>query len=892
MRTLLGFLFLAQFTFAQYYNITTVAGNGRTQIEGAGGPATNARIISPRAVAIDSAGNVYVTDSYFHQVYKISTTGTLTIFAGVGTLGSNGDGGPATAAQLNAPEGLAFDAAGNLFIADRGNGRIRKVTPTGDISTFATIAGPNNLAFDGTGNLYVSQSGHTVSRVQPSGTATVIAGNGTAGFSGDGGQATAAMLFAPRGVRVDTAGNLFIADSQNNRIRRVTPQGVISTVVGDGIARLAGDGGPAISASISLPSDIAVDSSNTLYVADSSPGYLRVVSAGGTISTLVGGGLSLLDGPANQTGLPGLAGIALDSTNRVVMAVSAVRQVRRFAPNTVSTIAGVLPIATSGNNLPATETALLALRGLTVDATGNLLISDTIDNRVRKVSPAGIITSIAGSGLYGATTSGVPATATAIGNPVGLTYDASGNLYIGAGYGATVYRVSTADIITRIAGGGGGGFSGDNGPAVDARMLAPAGIAVDAAGNLYITDTDNNRIRRVSPAGIITTFAGSGVAGFSGDNGSAAVAQLFQPRDIALDAAGNLYVADTGNFRIRKVTPGGTITTIAGNGASTFAGDGGPATDAQIVANAIALDKQGNLFVAGSARVRKVNLATGIISTAAGNGTLGFSGDGALSTNAAINGIVAMAADADGSVYLSDNGNLRVRKLTPAQIVAEGVANGGTLRAGAVAPGEIISIFGFDLGPASPRGLQLDSSGKVATQVGGTQVLFDGVPGPLTYVSSGQVNVIVPYGVAGASTTRVQVMYQGKATNTITLPVTASSPGIFAITNQDGQLNTPSNGAAAGSVLILYATGEGQTSPPGADGAVSNGPTYPKPVLPVTVTIGNQAGIVQYAGAAPGFVSGVLQVNVQLPTGLRGTQALQLRIGTATTPAGTNITIR
>ncbi len=181
-----------------------------------------------------------VTDSYFHQVYRISTTGTLTILVGIGIPGSSGDGGPAISAQLSGPEGVAYDTAGNLFIADRGNGRIRKVTPAGEISTFATVAGATNLRFDATGNLYVSQTGHTISRVLPNGTSSVIAGNGTAGFSGDGGQATAAMLFSPRGVRVDAAGNLFIADTQNNRIRRVTPQGVISTVVGDGVARLAG----------------------------------------------------------------------------------------------------------------------------------------------------------------------------------------------------------------------------------------------------------------------------------------------------------------------------------------------------------------------------------------------------------------------------------------------------------------------------------------------------------------------------------------------------------------------------------------------------------------------------------------------------------------------------
>jgi uncharacterized protein (TIGR03437 family) len=286
-----------------------------------------------------------------------------------------------------------------------------------------------------------------------------------------------------------------------------------------------------------------------------------------------------------------------------------------------------------------------------------------------------------------------------------------------------------------------------------------------------------------------------------------------------------------------------------------------------------------------------VNLSTGVITTIAGNGTSGFSGDGALATNAALNGIVAMSVDDSGVIYLADNGNLRIRKLTPAQIVSEGVANGGTLRAGPVAPGEIITIYGYDIGPATAVGLQVGTDGKVTNQLGGTQVFFDGIPAPLTFVSAGQVNCIVPYALAGATTTSIKITYQGKTTNTITVPVTVASPGVFAITNQDDQVNTAANPAAAGSVLILYATGEGQTDPAGVDGRVSIG-TYPKPILTVTATVGGQNAPVVYGGAAPNFVSGVLQVNIQLPANVRGTQPLQLRIGTASLPTAINVYIR
>jgi uncharacterized protein (TIGR03437 family) len=187
--------------------------------------------------------------------------------------------------------------------------------------------------------------------------------------------------------------------------------------------------------------------------------------------------------------------------------------------------------------------------------------------------------------------------------------------------------------------------------------------------------------------------------------------------------------------------------------------------------------------------------------------------------------------------------------------------------------------------------LQLDSNGRVTKELAGTQVLFDGVPAPMIFVLNSQVNVVVPYAVAGNTSTEVQAIVQGKPTNTITLPVAASSPGVFAITNQDGTVNSASNAAARGGVLVLYATGEGQTDPPGVDGNVANS-VYPKPNLSVFVQIGGQTANVQYAGAAPGFVSGVLQVNVQIPGDLSGTLPLQLQIGTATTPAGLTVSVR
>jgi uncharacterized protein (TIGR03437 family) len=394
----------------------------------------------------------------------------------------------------------------------------------------------------------------------------------------------------------------------------------------------------------------------------------------------------------------------------------------------------------------------------------------------------------------------------------------------------------------------------------------------------------------VDGSGIIRTFAGTGVPGFSGDNGPAASAQLYRPKQLALDAKGNLYVADQGNNRVRKIAPNGIITTVAGNGGGAFSGDGGPAVAAQVSSpTGLAIDRDGNIYIStAGARIRKVDASTGTITTIAGTGVGGFSGDGGLATLATILPL-DLAADGSGNIYIADEGNQRIRKLAPAQIVREAVTNGATFKTGAVAPGEIISIFGgpgVNLGPTT--GAQIDDSGRLATQLGGTQVLFDGVAAPLTFVSSGQINAVVPYEVAGKSTTDLQVVIQGKPTNTATLQVVASSPGIFAITNQDGMLNTASNPSPPGGILVLYGTGEGLTNPSVVDGTI-NTTVFPKPLLQVSLKIASQDSDIKYFGAAPNLVAGVLQINAQIPAGVSGAVPLQLQIGDAVTPAGLTV---
>ena len=872
---------------AQFYNISTIAGNGRLQF-GAGGQATSANLVQPKFVIADSAGNFYFTDTYLEQVFRVTPAGVITAYAGNGTQGFSGDGGQAAAAQLFQPEGLAVDSSGNLYIADGGNYRIRMVTPAGVISTVAQIGtGALAVAVDGSGTLYVV-GGEVVVKVNSAGTVTPFAGNGNAGYSGDNGPAISASLYSPAGVCVDSAGNVYVADSHNSRIREINTQGIITTFAGDNKGGYTGDGVQATATSLFLATDVAVDNKGDLFISDALNGRLRMVNPSGIISTVAGGGASLQDGGALQAGLEP-SGIAVDPNGNVLVVEPGYRRVRRvvLAQETITTVAGQLPTSNAGDNVPATSAALLDPVGVAVDSIGNLYIGDYLDSRIRRVSPSGIIGTVAGNGIPGYTKSG-QASAAEVNGPLGMSFDPLGDLYIASG---VVQKINVLGAISTVAGSGGAGFAGDNGPATAALLLGTTDAVVDAAGNIYISDGGNNRIRKVNPAGIITTYAGTGQATYGGDGGPATAAQIFGPWQLALDQSGDLYIADYGNSRVRKIDSSGIITTVAGGG--TGLGDGGPATAAGVGGNllGVAVDAAGNLYITSDARIRKVDAATGLISTIAGNGTPGFSGDGALATNAMIHGAHSITVDSSGNVYFSDETNLRVRKLTPAQIVAEGVANSATFQAGGISPGEIISIYGgpgVSLGPSTPVGLQLTSAGLVSNQLGGTQVMIGGVAAALTYVSSSQVNAVVPYEVAGQASTQIELIVQGTPTNTVTVPVVASSPGIFVITNPDGTVNSPSNPVASSGYLVLYGTGEGQTTPAGVDGGV-NTTVFPKPNLPVTVQIGGQTAPVLYAGAAPDFAAGVLQVNVTIPAGVTGTAPIQLSIGTAS--VSTTVTI-
>ncbi len=333
--------------------------------------------------------------------------------------------------------------------------------------------------------------------------------------------------------------------------------------------------------------------------------------------------------------------------------------------STITTVAGNGTPDFSGDNGPAIQ-AQLSPDGITVDSQGNLFIADLINNRVRKVNANGIITTIVGNGVQGFSGDGAAAIQAQLNFPSELAFDSQGNLFITDLGNNRVRKVDTNGIITTVAGNGIRGSSGDRGPAIQAQLDSSNGIAVDSQAALYIVD--NNRVRKVDTNGIISRVAGNGTFGFSGDGGPATQAQLNHLRNIALNSQGNLFIADTGNNRVRKVDANGIITTIAGSSIHAFSGDGGPAIQAGgLLPSALAFDSQGNLFIANALRIRKVD-SQGIITTVAGNTTgnniRGFSGDGGPAIQAQFDYIQGLVFDSQGNLFISDAANNRIRKIT------------------------------------------------------------------------------------------------------------------------------------------------------------------------------------------------------------------------------------
>jgi hypothetical protein len=590
--------------------LTRVAGNSRAGFSGDGGPATNAQLSDPRGVVVDGAGNLFFVDFGNSRIRKVSSSGIITTVAGNGSAGSSGDGGPAVSAQLLSPQGVAVDSDGNLFIADTTsqihplggttyNSRIRKVSSDGIITTVVAGGSAYGVAVDRAGNLFIADASR-IRKVSSDGIITTVAG-GNPGSSGDGGPAINAGLSA-LGVAVDGAGNLFILDKYNYRIREVSSDGIITTVAGNGSfpCSYSGDGGPATSAQL-CASGVAVDSAGSLFI--SAENRIRKVSSSGIITTVAGNGSTNYSGdggPAINAQLGNAFvnftfGVAVDGAGNLFIADTSNNRIRKVSSSgIITTVAGNGSQGFSGDGGPAIDAQLAGPNSVAVDGAGNLFITDFYDNRIRKVSSSGIITTVAADDAGPADIQ--------LAGPHGIAVDSAGNVFIAEPYNNRIRKASSDGTVTTVAGNGTYGFSGDGGPAINAQLQGPNGVTVDSAGNLFIVDGYSARIRKVSSSGIITTVAGNGFNGYSGDGAPATSAHLWVPQGVAVDSAGDLFIADGYNNRIREVSPSGIITTVAGNGSPGYSGDGGPATNAKLTfPGGVAVDGAGNVYFADPA---------------------------------------------------------------------------------------------------------------------------------------------------------------------------------------------------------------------------------------------------------------------------------------------------
>ena len=803
-------LLLATFANAQQNVINTIIGGGPN-----GMPAVDANLAYPTNVALDSAGNFYIAVYAQNRVFKVDTTGELTVVAGNGLAGYSGDGvsGGAANAMLNAPVGVAVDGSNNVYISDTNNYVIRKVDTTGTLTTVAGIQGsctydgegiatqqilcnPQYLAIDASNSVLIADTYNARIRKLSGTTISTVAGGGVGpgGYCANNTTATNCSFMNPYSVAVDSAGDIFLVDTNEYVVYEVVAAtGKIKTIAGTpGTQGFSGDGGNATSATFTTSFGLSVNAAGTSVLLSDSGNYrIRQFTVGGKINTVAGngcGGFSGDGGPATAACVYSPQGAVFDSAGNFYIPDYLNLRVRKVTSGIINTVAGngSLTQPTPVNNVPALGTVLYNALGLTQDPSGNIFIADSSNNMVRELmNSTGNINLFAGFGTAGYSGDGGPAVNAQLYNPGQTARDSFGNVYIADGYNCAVRKVDTAGNISTFAGNPGGvpscGYSGDGGPATSAQLHSTFGVFVDANNNVFIADTYNHVIREVQN-GTITTVAGNNVAGYGGDGGPAISAKLNYPYGVATDSAGNMFIADTNNYRIRVVNAQTkTISTCAGNGYPGFSGDG-PATQNSIYySQAIAVDANDNLFIAdtNNYRIRWVD-AGGTMTTIAGNGTAGFSGDNGPALSAMLSLPSGIFEDAYGNLLVSDTNNLRVRKINAAAAVGRSTGSlmFSTTPVGLTVGPSIVTLSG--VGPAS------------ITSVGitGNFSEVDDCGGPLPNGTTCAVYVYFTPTGSGTRYGTLTVTYNGYFATTQTVSLQGSgaaisvSPSILAFGNQ------------------------------------------------------------------------------------------------------------
>jgi sugar lactone lactonase YvrE len=645
------------------------------------GPGSSDAPLGPdlNAMAIDAQGNLYLLFRRFHTVMKLTSGGTLTTVAGGNGKGRSGDGGPASKAKLNYPHGLTVTPNGALLIADTGNSRIRRVDAKGTITTIAgtdepdargengpaikaRLDGPKDVAVGPRGEIYVAEAdGNRIRRIDREGRITTVAGTGTEGAGGDGGPAPRAELASPLALAVHGK-DIYVADSGNDRVRRIDSHGTITTVAGGGQDDSAADGDPATSVALQGGDKIAIGRDGMLYIAEHNGDQVRRVTPDGRITTVAGTGVpgfSGDEGPGAQAQLAGPGVVIVGPDNRVYIGDTLNRRVRQIDANgVINTVAGAGP-AYPGDGRKAGEASLLEPSMARRGPDGAVYIADAGNNRVRRIDPGdGTISTWAGTGVAGDGGDGGKATDAQLRYPAGIAFAQDGTLYIADAKNNRIRAVGRDRVITTVAGVGRIGSAGDGGPADQAELTDPQSIEVAADGSLYVAERSGNRIRRIDADRTISTVAGTGGAGFSGDGGPAKSAQLDGPTGVHVDADGNLYISDYRNSRLRKVDTAGTITTFAGNGTKGHAGDGGHAVNAQLTGPYATTTADGTVYIADDEahRVRRVE-PSGIINTFVGTGERGLPSDGDSVSSAFLATPAGISTTPDGTLLITDIDN-------------------------------------------------------------------------------------------------------------------------------------------------------------------------------------------------------------------------------------------